>query len=82
MACDVEYLTDRCFDVPTFGHYSSLLLYLAENNISVEVCGEPNITIPFDFLEKLVKIKSGDYERQYSNDPRECYINQDIKNLL
>lgn len=82
LACDVEYLTDRCFDVPTFGHYSSLLLYLAENNISVEVCGEPNITIPFDFLEKLVKIKSGDYERQYSNDPRECYINQDIKNLL
>ena len=21
LACDVEYLTDRCFDVPTFGHY-------------------------------------------------------------
>ena len=75
-------MTDSCFDVPTFGHYSSLLLYLAENNVSVELCGEPNIAIPLDFIEKLVDISNGSFERRYSNDIRECYINQDIKNLL
>ena len=65
LACEVDFVTDSCFDVPTFGHYSSLLLYLAENNVSVELCGETNIYITLDFIVKLVDISNGSFEMRY-----------------
>jgi hypothetical protein len=48
-----EYFDDRCFDVLTYGHYSTLLLYLASKKCVVRTLDLPNHPVPDDFLALL-----------------------------
>lgn len=79
---NITFVEDRCFDVPAFGHYSSLLLYLAENMVSVEICHSDDLIIPEDFTNKLETIQMGKSAKMYTNIQEEAYINEELKSMF
>lgn len=79
---NITFVEDRCFDVPAFGHYSSLMLYLAENGVPVEICYSDDFIIPEDFTNKLEAIKMGKSAKIYTNIQKEAYINEELKSMF
>lgn len=79
---NITFIEDRCFDVPAFGHYSSLMLYLAENGVRVSVCNSDDFEIPQDFINKLEIIRSGRSRKIYTNIQYEAYINKELKAMF
>lgn len=78
LKCMYELEYKYCFNIKTIGHYSSLMLYLAENNIPVMVIGENIIEIPSNFSSQLVLASLGS-SKKYTNIIAETYINAHIK---
>ena len=76
------FVEDRCFDLPAFGHYSSLMLYLAENMVPVEICYSDDLIIPEDFTNKLETIQMGKSAKIYTNIQEEAYINEELKSMF
>ena len=75
--CEYVFEYNRCFEIPTIGHYSSLMLYLAENQVDVSIIGSDQIEIPQDFYDAIRKSRySG--KKQYTNDRSETYLNHEI----
>lgn len=79
---NITFIEDRCFDIPAFGHYSSLLLYLAENSVPVDVCYSDGLIIPQDFINKLELSKSEKIPKLYTNCPHKAYINRELKDVF
>ena len=82
LGCSVNFFTDRCFDVRTFGHYSSLLIYLVENNVEVCLCGHEELNIPKDFYKRLNDARDNQTGNSYSNCLADCYVNEQVKSYL
>ena len=79
---NITFVEDSCFNVPAFGHYSSLMLYLAENGVPVDVCYSDDFIIPQDFVSKLEVIQKGSALKLYTNHQPEAYINQELKAIF
>lgn len=75
--CEISFEYGRCFNIPTIGHYSSLMLYLAENGVPVSVIGDEHIEIPEDFHEKLIQA-SETRLKQFTNNVEETFLNDEI----
>lgn len=75
--CNIEFEYRNCFDIKSIGHYSSLMLYLAENNVHVDIIGSDYIEIPGDFVASLQLAASGRV-RCFTNDTTETYLNDEI----
>ena len=76
------FIEDRCFDVPAFGHYSSLMLYLAENGVPVDVCYSDDFVIPQDFISKLESAQKRNITKTYTNLKHDSYINKELKAMF
>jgi hypothetical protein len=79
---NVTFVEDRCFDVPAFGHYSSLMLYLAENGIAVDICESDDLLIPTDFKQQLKSARNSKSSKKYTNNRFESFINEELKLLF
>jgi len=77
LECEISFEYDRCFNIPTVGHYSSLMLYLAENGLPVSIIGSNNIEIPEDFHAKLTQA-SNESLKQFTNSVEETFLNGEI----
>ena len=80
LECDYEFEDDKCFVVPTIGHYSSLLLYLVENGIQVTLLSDEMINVPDDFVQRIKSIKGGS-SRLFSSKLTDCIINEEVVTL-
>lgn len=77
LECKYEFEDNHCYDVETFGHYSSLLLYLAENGIHVSLASDSTLKIPIDFFNRINESsKTG--SKLFSNDMADCIINGEV----
>ena len=77
LACEISFEYNQCFNIPTIGHYSSLMLYLAENGLPVSIIGSDNIEIPEDFFAKLTQA-SDESLKQFTNIVEETFLNDEI----
>jgi hypothetical protein len=77
LECEISFEYDRCFDSPTIGHYSSLMLYLAENGIPVSIIGANSIEIPEDFYAKLTQASNVSV-KQFTNNIKKTFLNDEI----
>lgn len=72
--CEYFFEYNSCFAIPTIGHYSSLMLYLAENGVDVSIISSDRLEIPKDFYIALDRSRF-DHIKRYTNDKSDTIIN-------